>query len=65
MPTPRACGLRKSPQPMFARRRNRPAERNATAIPFYWFERADYDLVWRLIPNDITSLVHSINGSKH
>jgi hypothetical protein len=24
----------------------------ATAIPFYWFERADYDFVRRLIPND-------------
>jgi hypothetical protein len=25
----------------------------ATAIPFYWFERADYDFVRHLIPNDI------------
>ena len=24
----------------------------AKAIPFYWFEREDYDLVRRLIPND-------------
>jgi hypothetical protein len=24
----------------------------ATAIPFYWFAREDYDLVRRLIPND-------------